>query len=481
MWILLVFNIFVSGNSFFPTDSILEVFKKNPEEVLNIYQQNGFLKAKLRVSEDSLLIEEGPQFKIGSITFDGNVVFTNSEIFQNFNTKRGRVFNEPDIENDIELILQKYEDSGYPFCKITPGNFQFRADTVDFELNIKEGELVKISRIIVKGNELTKKYVILRELAIKTGDKFCESKNRKAKEKLEQLEFISSADIDLKGKDELVVNVKEEKANIIEGIIGYKKDEVIGTFNLGILNLFGTGRVLNISWDRPYTTFNSFELGYKEPWLFGKRIVLEGKFSYVTEDTLYIKKRAEALLSFPLNTLLSLNTGACGVWVDSVAEYSGILGLDFNTKSTPGCHYRIQSEYNFKELEKILLNADNNILLRSELFLFISANYYKLFKENIASYDKFKFGGAKTLRGYWENEFTGQKIGWLNLELRKFIGNSFVFPFYDLGYIDGGFKSAYGAGLAAHTPIGLVKVAYGIGEDMGFMEGKIHILLETRF
>lgn len=488
--LLTLLNIVVSGNIFFPKDSILKVFKSSPEEVLNIYKEQGFLQIKLKVLEDSLLIEEGPQFKIGYITLTGNTVFAAPEILDSLDIKTNEIFNEFNFKEDIELILRKYEDSGYPFCKVIPCNFQFRADTVDFEFNIKEGELVKIANIRVEGNETTREYVILRELALKQGDKFCESKIKKSEGKIRKLKFIDSVNINLIGKDELVVNVKEAKVNRLEGIIGYKKDEIIGLFELEILNLFGTGRTLNISWDRPYKTFNSLELGYKEPWLFGHRITLEGNFSYITEDTFYTKKRGELILSVPLTIYLSANTGVCGVWVQGETKYSGIVGLDFDTKSRPGYHYQAKGEFNLNEIERVLLNADNEILLPvarpfrvafPQLFLFASVNYYTLFNKNPPLYDKFKLGGAKTLRGYWENEFVGTEIGWLNLELRKFIGNSFIFPFYDIASIDSEIKRAYGVGIAANTPIGLIKVAYGIGNKMNFMEGKIHILLETRF
>jgi outer membrane protein insertion porin family len=108
--------------------------------------------------------------------------------------------------------------------------------------------------------------------------------------------------------------------------------------------------------------------------------------------------------------------------------------------------------------------------------------------------DLYRLGGAATLRGYREEQFTGTRLGWINAELRYSLGRrSFAFSFYDIGYM---FQSAdqeqgreeaslsrggYGLGLRLETGLGIMSVSYALGDGDALGDGKIHFGLINEF
>ncbi len=498
MWIffLIIFSIpVILGNQYFSSKLIQKAFKKGPNEVLNLYKDEGFLNATIKVYGDTILIKEGVQFKIGDIKLNGNQAFSDSELLGHI--ELNKIFNEFELTKWIEKVLECYENSGYPFCKIKLDSLEIGKENVDFELQIFEGPLVIIDTIRLSGNDFTKDYVVLRELNIEPGDTFCEKIIYEANQRIQRLEFIESCNISLEGKDELLVQTEEGPANWINGALGYGTPGLMGFLDLEILNLFGTGRAVGAKWQKRDTISVQFEIRYKEPWLLGSSTNLIASASHNREAT-YVKNRAEILFDVPINSLLRANVGWCGKWIVLHSTYFrdsqslGVLGVDFdirpdfsNMSNRKGVHYQVKSEFNFTDtyIEKLTINLDNYIN-----FFFLSLNFETMFKEEIQIYDNLRFGGAQTLRGYWEGEFSGTQIGWLNLELRKSIGNkSFIFPFYDLGYIRENYqitpilKYSFGTGIAVDSPIGLVKVVYGLAGGASFMDGKIHFLIRAEF
>ena len=109
-------------------------------------------------------------------------------------------------------------------------------------------------------------------------------------------------------------------------------------------------------------------------------------------------------------------------------------------------------------------------------------------------YDQFYVGGARTLRGYDEDQFLGSRLAWSRLEYRYLLGAlSRVFLFADTGYIfsrreegervvlSERLKTGYGFGLRVDSAIGILGVDYGLGEGDSFADGKVHVSVEGDF
>ncbi|MBI4723041.1 MAG: hypothetical protein HY769_08635 [Candidatus Stahlbacteria bacterium] len=482
MWIILLLSKYiVIGNSFFPSSNILKAFEHGYKGILTAYKGQGFLQAKIKINGDTIIVNEGPQFQIGEITLTGNQVFETSNLLLLFQT---HIFNESDFAENIDRVITKYENSGYPYCEVKIDSIELRNDSVNVWLNINEGPLIRISNIRIKGNKLTKGYVILREIRIDSGAIYSENKVKEAVQRVNKLEFVELIESDLINNDELYICIKDKPTTYINGAVGYGKPGFIGLIELKLLNLIGTGRAICINYRKRDTTATFFALQYKEPWVLGYPFNLHSSFAHCVEYS-YVKNRAELLLDMPLTTLITITTGISGTWVSNlrshlISRYREILGIDFAIPNA--IHYRAKSEWNIYKLEEITLSLDNYLGKQDFFILYLCPNFSAILRDSIEIYDKLKLGGANTLRGYWEDEFSGTCLAWLNIEGQKFITQAvYGFPFYDVGYIDGVVKQSYGLGIAANSTIGEIKIVYGLAAGNSFMDGKIHLSIKSTF
>ncbi len=108
--------------------------------------------------------------------------------------------------------------------------------------------------------------------------------------------------------------------------------------------------------------------------------------------------------------------------------------------------------------------------------------YYGTISGNIPFFEQFFIGGAETLRGYPEDRFWGRNAALLSIEWRQPIEKAFTgVLFVDIGHAWGGYPTVnqftqsssfkpqvgFGFGIRVRTPIGPLRVDYGIGRDGG--------------
>ncbi|HBS59994.1 MAG TPA: outer membrane protein assembly factor, partial [Firmicutes bacterium] len=92
-------------------------------------------------------------------------------------------------------------------------------------------------------------------------------------------------------------------------------------------------------------------------------------------------------------------------------------------------------------------------------------------------------GGSNTLRGYEEDQFEGSKMLIGSAEYRFPLGNKIQgVGFVDAGQASDSFslsevKSSVGLGVRINTPIGPLRLDYGVGEE----GGKLHFAIGSSF
>jgi hemolysin activation/secretion protein len=103
----------------------------------------------------------------------------------------------------------------------------------------------------------------------------------------------------------------------------------------------------------------------------------------------------------------------------------------------------------------------------------------------------YEFGGARTLRGYREAQFRGDRVAFGGVEYRY--GNPLGARLY--GFVDVGANGlrpavgpaqrevhvGYGVGLRAGLANGIFDLAFGLGEERSFADAKVHASLSQRF
>lgn len=518
-------------------------------KVLELYHQHGYYLArasldKLVFAADStsidveLAMEEGELSRVGQVRIEGSSIFTSDEILQHFDTQPDKVFEPVVLEQDIENLLNRYEQRGHPFAKASIANISPREDSSVVQLFIRitidEGPLVRINEIQVEGNKETKSNVIVRETRIRAGETYNHEKVRSMPQRLNRLNIFSSVsqpELFITPRGGLIlIKVQEGPTNTFDGVAGYvpgiagESGFFTGLVNVGMRNLFGTGRKLNVHWQHEDRYSQELALRYTEPWVFDLPINVNGSFFQRQQDTTYVRR----ILEFKADVLLTENLSLGALYNhESVIPSSTISALAVFNSSTittglevhydsrddilsPTTGVLYSSDYRIGQkkifglpdttsvktkltVQKIHLDVEWFVETFAHHVFALGLHGRELRSDDIEVSDLYRFGGTNTMRGYRENQFLGSRIVWSNTEYRFLLARrSFFFGFFDTGYyfrpdnVRGissvqGVKYGYGIGIRLETALGNIGVSFALGEGDSFGQGKIHFGLMNEF
>lgn len=132
--------------------------------------------------EIDIEIYEGPRYYFGDIKWSGNAKYSDTILNTVLGLKKGDVFSEEKLITKLygpsrsgNEISTLYMNDGYLTFNVDPVQTRIYGDTIDMELRIYEGPQYTVSKVTVKGNDVTNDRVILREIVNKPGQKFSKS------------------------------------------------------------------------------------------------------------------------------------------------------------------------------------------------------------------------------------------------------------------------------------------------------------------
>jgi outer membrane protein assembly factor BamA len=116
--------------------------------------------------------ESFSQTIIGSISFEGNAVFSKSELLLSMVSQKDNTFSKEQFQLDIYSIRDKYKSAGFLYAQITKTDLTYSADSsvVEILIKISEGDKITIGKIIFIGNQKLSDKEILSEFDTKAGD-----------------------------------------------------------------------------------------------------------------------------------------------------------------------------------------------------------------------------------------------------------------------------------------------------------------------
>jgi outer membrane protein insertion porin family len=255
------------------------------------------------------IVYEGVQYKVGSITFSNNVVFTTAQLTNGFHSVAatrnwryklgpnglpmdvGDVFTPKGMATNIDAVEDFYGSKGY--IDVTAGSPNLRvaripnteAGTMDLEFHIEEGKKYNIEKIEIHGNTKTKDTVIRRELAVSPGETFDMLRVKLSKARLEGLQYFEKVDTrseasDVQNAKNLVVGVDEKNTgnfsigagfSSVDSIVGFA-EVTQGNFDLfHPPNFTGGGQKLRLRVQLG-TQRQDYLISFVEPWLFGRKL-----------------------------------------------------------------------------------------------------------------------------------------------------------------------------------------------------------------
>lgn len=254
-------------------------------------------KARVEVT-----VEEGPQYRLGSFTVEGNTVFEDDQLEPLFRTQRGggilgslglsgggdranvqgQVFDGEAFNQAIFSVQERYRNEGYLYVQVNPIIDVEEPDNggpplVNARWEIIEGTPAIVNRVEIAGNEYTHEWVIRNQMFVLPGDVYRQDAMLQSYQNIQALGFFETPlplpdIIPLENGDvNITFNVEEKQTGSINfgtsvgggvglsGFIGYEQP-----------NLFGQAKSGSLRWDFG-RYINSFELGYTDPAIFQTR------------------------------------------------------------------------------------------------------------------------------------------------------------------------------------------------------------------
>jgi len=499
------------------------------KDVRTVYELGYFkdISIKLESFRDGykvvFVLEEYPP--IEEINISGNTAVTKEDMREVMILSEGQVFSQKILKNDLKRISQIYKDRGYLLINVKDVNYdeegrlwitiaEGRLEKIMIEGNDKTKEKVIAREITIESGDLFDFEIVKKSLQNIYNLGHFEDVTMRLEPGSEEDSVI------------LVIKVIEKNTGKFGVGAGYSSEEgLLGFVSYEENNLFGGGQ--KIEADIEVGNRTTYKFAFLEPWIGGTPTSL-GFEVYNSilheedkEDDVLIGEYDEEKLGGRLifgrkigdSYKLGLEIKTERVSYELI---SGVLPEDTNeglTNSfTPSIIYDTRDDvfdptsgwYHTFSLEKAggFLGGDYdftkyNLTLRT----YISTEFITdllditnpskltdtieqgvlafraiggLADTDLPSFAAYKVGGMNTVRGYDSNEFSGDKALVLNAEYRFPLAENFqAVIFADWGQAWGigesidltDLKFGKGIGVRFDTPIGPIRLDYGIGES----------------
>ena len=254
----------------------------------------------------TLDVYEGPKYFYRNINWIGNYIYSNKKLNNKLGIIKGDLFNQSELSFYLsEKINPLYMDDGYFHFKVIPNIIPVSDDSLDVNFLISEGELVKVRKIIISGNDKTYENVIRRELMVFPGDTFSRKKLLESYRDIFMLNFFNNVTpnvIPIDDKEiDIIFDVEEKESGQANFSMGYSGvSGFTGGGGFQFPNFLGRGQLLSLSYNRGLsnsyqlasnqsaTVSQTFNIGFQEPWVFDTPNLVGGSFYYQeTGQTIY--------------------------------------------------------------------------------------------------------------------------------------------------------------------------------------------------
>jgi outer membrane protein insertion porin family len=279
------------------------------EKIKDLYFNNGYIKvavgeAQIRLTDDkkgmfiTISISEGDQYSVSSIEITGNKVFPEDAVRKRITMLPGKPFSKEKLRKDIFSISELYSETGYALITVNPDVIpDENKKQVKLVLNISEGDRYRIGRIEISGNTKTRDKVIRREVRLDEGDIFNSTLIKRSYERINNLNFFESVEVNPKPKPEekladLDIKVKERPTGFFSIGGGYSSvEQFIAMVELTQGNLFGRGQFAKIRAELGGKT-KQYDISFKDPWFMDKPLTFSTSIYNLTREYVEYDKEA---------------------------------------------------------------------------------------------------------------------------------------------------------------------------------------------
>lgn len=508
-------------------------------------RDEGFALARLDSTADSTAwVARGPRVRVRTVRLVGAEAVDSLQALALFSTRPGRAYRPAALEADVEALLDRYERVGRPLAEVAVREVAWGAagpePVVDITLAVEEGAGLRLAGLELEGGGRVSEAWAARAAGLRLGQPLVPYDPDAIQRRLEETGFFEEVgrpvlEVDADGGARLRLDVTPVPPGTFDLVLGYLprtgpgEGGLVGSGSLALLNPFGHGRELAVELERAPGRASTLDARVADPFVAGLPLRAALAFSGLQQDSTFSRQRFEAELGYPFAPGLegvvtvareAVEPGVAGAAlvdgrprVASSSAFFGGVGVRYRDVDRPlnprrgvrlsatveqGGRRRALPPDSFGVLPGRLLqrrlSADARVyvptLRRQLVALGLDARVLLSGAPGEAAFaydegDLFRFGGARSLRGYDEGRFRGHVVGRALAEYRLQLDRaSFVFGFVDVGYVSRPatpvgtgrreWRPGYGAGLQYRTGIGVVTATYALNPEDGFAGGRVH-------
>ncbi len=257
----------------------------------------------------TFLINEGPQYRLGELRIEGVELFPREQIELAMAVQPGGVMTQSQLAKSVDNLRELYGKLGYIDVTVDLDPV-FRGDqpVTDLRVLIKEGRTYTVGKVIVRGNELTKTKVVLRELrGLTPGRPFDLQGLERTRRRFANSPYFSEGSVTVLGEEgdpirDILVEVKEKNTGNISLGVGASSDiGLIGNFSVTQRNFDitdfpeswgefvsnkafrGGGQVFNLTL-QPGNEYNRYSVGWRDPYFLETDYFLDVDFSFFNRE-----------------------------------------------------------------------------------------------------------------------------------------------------------------------------------------------------
>lgn len=290
-------------------------YEEDKENLIDFYNSRGYRNATIlsdsvyRINDKrlgiALKVDEGNKFYYRNVSWTGNSVYETRQLNDMLGISKGETYDKKTLHKrlgigkhadyeDMSSISSLYQNNGYLFSSIDPGEVVVGEDSIDINVKIFEGKQAKINEVKISGNHRVNDRVIRRELYVRPGELYNRALLMQTIRQLNQMQHFdpekTSPGIDLVPNSNELVDIsfplEEVAGDKFEISGGWGSNMFVGSVgvqlnNVSLKNFFkgsewrpyphGQNQQLAIRGQTNGSYYKAISLNFTEPWLGGKK------------------------------------------------------------------------------------------------------------------------------------------------------------------------------------------------------------------
>lgn len=227
---------------------------------------------------------------------------------------REKPMNFTQLKEWQEKILNRLENTGYPFAKIWLDSIRLDQDRVAALLKVDKGPAYLIDSIRIYGNAKISNYYLQRYLDIPNGSVYSREKLLRVNQKMRELTYIEEEkpfDLTMLATGSILnMYLKQKKSSQVNLLVGFlpnndqlssKKLLLTGEANILLKNALGSGETIGLNWQQIQVRSPRLNLLFNYPYLFRSPVGVDFNFDILRKDSSFVNINLQLGASYTLS------------------------------------------------------------------------------------------------------------------------------------------------------------------------------------